>query len=55
MKKFFESTAAIGFTLSGAVVMYFTLSGTTQKIALWGTVLAVLAHYYLAWKEPNDS
>lgn len=54
MKKFFDSTLGLGFTLSGAVVMYFTLSGFTQKVALVATVLALIAHYWLVFKEPND-
>jgi hypothetical protein len=54
MKKFFDSTLGLGFTLSGAVVMYFTLSGFTQKVALIATVLALIAHYWLVFKEPND-
>ena len=54
MKKFFESTLGLGFTLSGAVVLYFTLSGFTQKVALVSTILALIAHYWLVFKEPND-
>ena len=54
MKKFFDSTLGLGFTLSGAVVMYFTLSGFTQKVALVATMLALIAHYWLVFKEPND-
>ena len=54
MKKFFDSTLGLGFTLSGAVVMYFTLSGFTQKVALMATVLALIAHYWLVFKEPNE-
>lgn len=54
MKKFFDSTLGLGFTLSGAVVMYFTLSGFTQKIALVATLLALIAHYWLVFKEPNE-
>jgi hypothetical protein len=54
MKKFFESTLGLGFTLSGAVVMYFTLSGFTQRVALVATLLALIAHYWLVFKEPNE-
>ena len=54
MKKFFDSTLGLGFTLSGAVVMYFTLSGFTQNVALVATLLALIAHYWLVFKEPND-
>ena len=54
MKRFFDSTLGLGFTLSGAVVLYYTLSGTTQKIALVATVLALAAHYWLVFKEPSE-
>jgi hypothetical protein len=33
--------------------MYFTLSGTTQKIALWGTTMALTAAMWLHMKEPK--
>jgi hypothetical protein len=53
VKKFFDSTLGLGFTLSGAVVMYFTLSGFTQKVALVATLIALIAHYWLVFKEPD--
>ena len=53
MKKFFDSTLGLGFTLSGAVVVYFTLSGFTQKVALISTLLALIGHYWLVHKEPR--
>ena len=52
--KFIYGVMASGFTLAGATVMYFTLSGFTQKIALWGTVLAFTASMYLHMKEPDE-
>ena len=55
LNRLFKSTLALGFTLSGAVVLYFTLSGTTQKIALVSTIIALGCHYYLVLKEPDDS
>ena len=53
-KKFIYGVMASGFTLAGATVMYFTLSGLTQQIALWGTVLAFSASMYLHMKEPDS-
>jgi hypothetical protein len=53
-RKFVYGVMASGFTLAGATVMYFTLSGLTQQIALWGTVLAFTASMYLHMKEPDD-
>jgi hypothetical protein len=52
-RKFVYGIMASGFTLAGATVMYFTLSGLTQKVALWGTVLAFTASMYLHMKEPD--
>lgn len=53
-RKFVYGVMASGFTLAGATVMYFTLSGLTQKVALWGTVLAFTAFMYLHMKEPDE-
>jgi len=52
-RKFVYGIMASGFTLAGATVMYFTLSGLTQQIALWGTVLAFTGSMYLHMKEPD--
>jgi hypothetical protein len=53
-RKFVYGVMASGFTLAGATVMYFTLSGLTQQIALWGTVLAFTGSMYLHMKEPDS-
>jgi hypothetical protein len=53
-RKFVYGIMASGFTLAGATVMYFTLSGLTQQIALWGTVLAFTGSMYLHMKEPDS-
>ena len=52
-KKFIYGVMGSGFTLAGATVMYFTLSGLTQKIALWGTIIAFSCAMYLHMKEPD--
>jgi hypothetical protein len=52
-KKFVYGVMASGFTLAGAVVMYFTLSGFTQQVALWGTSIAFACAMYLHMKEPD--
>jgi len=54
IKKFWYGILSSGFTLAGATVMYFTLSGITQQIALWGTVLAFAGSMYLHMKEPDS-
>jgi hypothetical protein len=53
-KKFVYGVMASGFTLAGAVVMYFTLSGFTQQVALWGTSIAFACAMYLHMKEPDS-
>jgi len=53
-RKFVYGIMASGFTLAGATVMYFTLSGLTQQIALWGTLLAFAGSMYLHMKEPDS-
>ena len=53
IKKFTYGVMASGFTLAGATVMYFTLSGLTQQIALWGTTIAFACAMYLHMKEPD--
>jgi hypothetical protein len=53
-RKFVYGILASGFTLAGATVMYFTLSGLTQQIALWGTILAFTGSMYLHMKEPDS-
>ena len=53
-RKFVYGIMASGFTLAGATVMYFTLSGLTQQIALWGTLLAFTGSMYLHMKEPDS-
>jgi hypothetical protein len=53
-KKFVYVVMASGFTLAGAVVMYFTLSGFTQQVALWGTSIAFACAMYLHMKEPDS-
>ena len=52
-KKFIYGVMSFGFTIAGAVIMYFTLSGLTQQIALWGTAIAFACAMYLHMKEPD--
>ncbi len=44
-KKLWDITAGLAFTFAGSVVVYYTLSGTTQMIALTSTVTACVVHY----------
>lgn len=45
LKKFWDITAGLAFTIAGSVVVYNTLSGKTQTIALTATVTACVIHY----------
>ena len=45
MKKLWDITAGLAFTIAGSVVVYYTLSGKTQMIALFSTITACLIHY----------
>jgi len=45
VKKLWDITAGIAFTIAGSVVVYYTLSGVTQTIALISTIVACVVHY----------
>lgn len=53
IKKFLFGIMNLGFTISGSIVVYFTLSGTIQKIALVSTLAAFAAAMFLHMKEPE--
>ena len=53
MKKFLYSFMNLGWTIAGAVVLFYTLSGTTRNIAMWSFGIAFVAAMYLAMKEPE--
>lgn len=53
-KKFGFGLMNMGWTLSGAVVVYLTLSGSIQKIAGALSVLAFGAAMYLHMKDPEE-
>ena len=53
IKKFWLGVLNLGFTIAGSVVVYFTLSGSIQKIALVSTILAFASAMYLHMREPE--
>lgn len=53
IKKFWLGVLNLGFTIAGSVVVYFTLSGSIQKIALVSTILAFISAMYLHMREPE--
>jgi hypothetical protein len=44
LKRLVRETAAIGFTIAGGVVVIFTLSGATRKVAMIALGTAFLLH-----------
>jgi hypothetical protein len=54
-KKLWDITAGLAFTFAGSVVVYYTLSGTTQTIALASTITACVVHYtHQIFKNDKD-
>jgi hypothetical protein len=53
MVKFVNETAALSFTLASSVIVFVTLSGKTQTIALIATLAALAVHYTKVMLE-ND-
>jgi hypothetical protein len=43
-RKFVKTLSGLSFTLSGSVIVMFTLSGQTQRIALIATSCALIGH-----------
>lgn len=52
-KKFAKETAALSFTLASSAIVFVTLSGTTQTVALVATAIALAVHYTKVMLE-ND-
>lgn len=40
-----KEISALSFTLAGSVIVFFTLSGQTRRIALIATVVAMVLHF----------
>jgi hypothetical protein len=45
--------SALAFTLAGSIIVFFTLSGQTRRIALIATVIALVLHFTNAILENN--
>lgn len=52
-KKFSYGILNLGWTLSGALIVYLTLSGALQTIAGIASVLAFIGAMYLHMKDPE--
>lgn len=45
LKKLWDITGALAFTLAGSVIVFITLSGETRKLAMIATAAALVLHY----------
>jgi hypothetical protein len=54
LKKLWDTTADLTWTLVGSVIVLITLSGETQKIALYLTVGGLFVHYIYKLTQPKD-
>ncbi|NCA23552.1 MAG: hypothetical protein EBS91_02815 [Betaproteobacteria bacterium] len=53
-KKLWKETAALAFTLAGSAVVFVTLSGFTQLVALVATGIALVIHYINVMSDQGD-
>lgn len=53
IKKLWDITGDLSWTLAGSVIVIITLSGPTQTFALWVTICATALHYI--YKISSDS
>lgn len=49
-----KEVTALSFTLAGSVIVFFTLSGQTRRIALVVTLVAVALHFINAIIESSS-
>jgi len=45
LRKIWDITADLAWTLAGSIIVIVTLSGTTQAVAMWITISATAVHY----------
>lgn len=45
LKKLWDITGALAFTIAGSVIVFITLSGETRKVAMIATAIALVVHY----------
>jgi len=55
VKKFIYGFLNLGFTISGSLIVYLTLSGTIQRIAGISSILAFVGAMYLHMREPDNN
>ena len=54
LKKIWNITADLTWTLVGSVIVLITLSGETQKIAFYLTVSGLFVHYVYKLTQSED-
>lgn len=54
LKKLWDITADLTWTLVGSVIVLITLSGDTQKIAFYLTVGGLAVHYIYKLSQSGD-
>ena len=45
LKKLWDITGALAFTIAGSVIVFITLSGETRRVAMIATAIALVVHY----------
>lgn len=54
LRKLWDVTADLTWTLVGSVIVLITLSGDTQKIAFYLTVGGLIVHYVYKLSQSGD-
>ncbi len=54
LKKFWNITADMVFTLAGSFIIYSTLSGDLKKVAGVTTLAAITVHYVYRFLKDDD-
>lgn len=54
LRKLWDVTADLTWTLVGSVIVLITLSGDTQKIAFYLTVGGLIVHYIYKLSQSGD-
>lgn len=58
MKKLWAELTALSWTIAGTVLVLVTLSGPTQQIGLWISIVALVVHLFgvfIKFSEEEDS
>lgn len=53
-KNLLRSVSGVSFPLAGSIVVIYTLSGQTRKVAIAATLVAIIGHVVHSTLELND-